>query len=232
MARRAWFPSTLAEQAAMFSNVKAKISGYAAVLPLTAPQVTRIELICDIFLAAFEYVEQSRATTTSLVEWRDDLFNGSPAGDPAQAPLAYAVYVPPVGSFIGIFTEFREFRELIVALPGYKDAIGEDLMIVGAEIIKPSNPSLIKPNLTVTTGAGYVVNFGGSMQGYDAIRIEYQRQGSTAWSIIAFGTKFPLSAIINPATPGQPENGQIRAIFIEKNAEFGSFSPNYPVTIS
>ncbi len=34
------------------------------------------------------------------------------------------------------------------------------------------------------------------------------------------------------AFTGQSENGKIRAIFIEKNVEMGSFLPNYPVTVS
>lgn len=231
MARRA-FPGTLGEQAAMFANIKSKIGAYTAVLPITAAQETRIELICEIFLSAYEYVEQMRATTSSLVQWRDELFDGEPAGDPAPAPPGYAAYTAPPGSFIGILEEFRELRELIVASPGYTQSIGEDLMIVGAEIIKPNNPGLIKPSLTVTTAPGYVVNCSGSMQGYDAMRIEYMRQGSNVWTIAAFATKMPASFTITPATPGQPENGQIRAVFIEKNAEVGSFSPNYPVTVS
>ncbi|MBK6590565.1 MAG: hypothetical protein IPG22_19980 [Acidobacteria bacterium] len=97
---------------------------------------------------------------------------------------------------------------------------------------QPSNPSLIKPELAVSTFAGYGITCGGSMQENDAMRIEYQRQGSSTWSIAAFATKMPASFNITPATPGEPENGNIRAIFIQKNAEYGSFSPSYPITVS
>ncbi len=231
MARRPWYPTSLAEQAAMFLNIKGKIGGYTAVLPLTAAQETRIVLICNIFNAIYTYVEAMRATTSSLIEWRDEILTGVPTGTAAPAAPAYSAVTLPAGSFRGIITEFKDLRELIVALPGYTDAIGEDLMIVGEEITPPSAPS-VHPDLNVTTATGYVVNVAGSMQGYDALRIEYQRQGSTAWNIAAFATKMPASFTISPATPGQPENGQIRGIFIKKNEEFGNFSPNYPVTVS
>lgn len=231
MARKPWFPSSLGDQAAMFANIKAKISGYTAVLPITAAQETRILLICNTFSAAYEYVEQIRASTSSLVEWRDIIFNGSPTGDPAPATPAFATPSLPVGAFIGILTEFRDLRELIVASPGYTESIGEDLMIIGEEQGKAIGET-VAPALTVSTATGYQVNISGSMQGNDAMRIEYQRQGQASWNIAAFVTKMPASFTISPAEAGLPENGRIRAIFIVKNQDFGNYSPEYPVTIS
>lgn len=231
MARRAWYPTSLADQAAMFQNIKGKIGGYTSVLPLTAAQETRIILICNIFITIYDYVEAMRATTSSLVEWRDEIFTGVPTGTAAPTAPAYSPVTMPAGSFRGIITEFKDLREFIVASPGYTEAIGEDLMIVGPELEVPSAPS-VTPSLSVSTATGYVVNVAGSMQGCDALRIEYQRQGQTSWNIAAFATKMPANFTITPATPGQPENGQIRGIFIKKNAEFGNFTPNYPVTVS
>ena len=72
----------------------------------------------------------------------------------------------------------------------------------------------------------------GSLQGMDAMRVEYQRNGAASWSLAAFLTKMPGTFNITPATPGDPENGRIRAVFIKKKAEFGSFSPEYPITLS
>lgn len=231
MARRYWLRGSLAEQAAMFQNIKGKIAGYTAVLPLTAAQETRIILICNIFIACYDYVEAMRATTSSLIEWRDGIFTGVPTGTAAPAAPAYSAVSMPVGAFRGIITEFKDLREFIVASPGYTEAIGEDLMIVGEEITTPSAPT-VQPSLNVTTAPGYIVNIAGSMQGYDAMRIEYQRAGSTAWNIAAFATKMPANFTVSPAAGGQPENGRIRAIFVQKNADFGNYSPEYPVTVS
>ena len=132
---------------------------------------------------------------------------------------------------IGIIDKFREHRELIVASPGYTTAIGEDLMIVAPETEERGEGD-VTPNLKITTDTGYKVAVAGSMQGMDALRVEYQRKGSDAWNIAAFLTKMPGEFTITPATPSQPESGRIRAVFIKKNTEFGNFSPEYPITVS
>ena len=85
MARKYWYPGGFAAQLAMYANVNAKIGTYAAVLPLTAPQVAKIELICETFQLLMTYVDQIQATTVSLIEWRDMVLTGFPMGDPAPA---------------------------------------------------------------------------------------------------------------------------------------------------
>lgn len=226
-----WLPRSLAAMLVMFTNVLAKIDPYEAILPITHAQTVRIKLICNEFIAVYNYVTQCRATTESLVEWRDNIFYGSPTGDDAKEPPAFPSYTEVSDSFIGIITEFRELRELIVASPGYTRAIGEDLMIVAVEGEKLTE-SEVAPSLKVTTDSGYEVHIVGKMQGMDAIRIEYQRSLTADWHQVAFFTRLPGRLTITPQTPGQPENGNIRAIFIEKNEPFGDYSPSYPVTIS
>jgi hypothetical protein len=49
---------------------------------------------------------------------------------------------------------------------------------------------------------------------------------------VAFLTNTPGSFQITPANPNQPESGVIRAVYIKKNAEYGNYSANYPVTVS
>ncbi len=224
-------PSRLADMLVMFQNVLVKVEGYKSILPITSAQIDRIKLICNEFVAVYTYVVQARATTESLVEWRDIILKGSPAGDAAPAPPTYPAYTAVAGSFIGILTEFRELRDVIVAAPGYTQAIGEDLMIV-----KPATEKLfegsVAPDLKVSTAVGYEVTVAGSMQGMDAMRVEYQRSGAATWSTVAFLTKTPGTFTITPATPGTPENGRIRAVFIKKNEQFGNFSPKYPITLS
>jgi hypothetical protein len=233
MARKPWFPANNPDRLTMFQNVVKKIGDYTVVLPITVAQQTRIELICDTFVAAYTYVEQTRATTQSLVDWRNNIFEGDPAGDPAPAAPAFGAVSMPVGAFIGIFDEFREMRELIVASPGYTQAIGEDLMIVGTESEELVEQDVI-PNLKVSVSTGYKVSVAASLQGMDAMRVEYKRNGASGsvWSNAAFLTKLPAEFTITPQTPGEPESGHIRAVFIKKNEEFGQFSPEYPITVS
>jgi hypothetical protein len=51
---------------------------------------------------------------------------------------------------------------------------------------------------------GYHVKVDGEMMGMDAIRIDYQRIGSTAWPLAAFLTKMPGEFVITPQPPANP----------------------------
>jgi hypothetical protein len=66
----------------------------------------------------------------------------------------------------------------------------------------------------------------------DAMRIEWQPNGGSTWSLVGFLTKTPGHVIISPATPGQPESGRIRARYIHNNDPVGNYSPEYAVTVS
>jgi len=70
------------------------------------------------------------------------------------------------------------------------------------------------------------------MHGMDAMRIEWQANGSSVWSLVGFLTKTPGVVHPSPATPGQPESGRIRARYIHNNDPVGDYSPEYAVTIS
>ena len=90
----------------MFTNITGKIGGYTTVLPITTAQRDEILLICGEFIAINNYVTASRATTESLVEWRDFVFNGDPVGDPCPEAPDYTVFSISEGYIIGIFSGF------------------------------------------------------------------------------------------------------------------------------
>jgi len=228
-----WFPQTRAKQNIMFTNVKAKIAGYEAVLPLTAAQVARLELICDTFISVFNYVEQTRATVRQLTNWQDLIFTakGGTPGEPVPAAPDFQDYTPKPDSFVGIFDEFRTLRDQIVSSPGYNHGIGEDLMLVAPEG-EELNLNELAAAVKLTPSAGYKVRADGSLQGMDAMRFDYQRKGASGWTPVGFLTKLPGEFTITPQTAGEPETGVIRARLLKNNQEVGQFSPLYPITIS
>jgi len=131
---------------------------------------------------------------------------------------------------VGSVKLFFALRDRIVAAAGYTQAIGEDLGIIGSEsTARPA--SEVTPELKPTVSMGNFVNLAGSMQGMDALRVEY-RTGTGAFTTVAFLTKTPGGFQITPTTPNQPEIGFLRAVFIKKNEEYGNSSPTYQVTVS
>ncbi len=215
-----WMPTTMEGKLTMFTNVLSKVGNYELILPLTAALVTEIEEICANFINSFDFVEESRATRQAVTSWRDNLLYGEPVGDPLPAAPVFT-NIGAVTGKIGIIPRFRQIRELIVASPGYTEAIGEDLMIVGnAEGPVPEANNV--PELKLTVLPGYQVSLKASLKGNDQLRVEYKRNGSDEWVLLDLLTSTPATLTISPQTPGQPESGQIRAIFRQEKANVGS----------
>ena len=229
MARKPWWPGSASEQVVLVQNFQAKIGTYAAVLNLAAEQIAAAQSLCDAFLGAFNLADQSRLTMQAMTQWRDIVFFGEPFGEPAPVPPVFPVGGSPAYTR-GVVKQFFAFRDMIVSLPNYTMAIGEDLGIIGPAIT-PVPEASVTPDLRTSVTNGNFVNLVGSMQGMDALRVEYAPQGGQ-FSTVAFLTKTPGGFTINSQDPNQPQNGQIRAIFIKKNADYGNYSPNYPVTVA
>ena len=228
-----WFPKTKPKQLIVFTNVKAKIGGYQASLPLTAAQVDRIILICETFIAVYNFVEQTRATLKQLTEWQDLILTakgGVQGAIPPNAPTFNSVTLPD-DAFVGLFAEFRHLHDDIINAANYTPGIGADLMIVAPEG-EDVDLSKLAASVNLTSLAGYKVRAEGSLRGMDAMRFDYQRKGGSAWLPVAFLTKLPAEFTITPQTAGEPETGVIRAVLLKNNAEVGQPSPLYPITIS
>ena len=229
MAKKNWWPTTLSAQVALMTNFQSKIASYTVPLALTPAQVALAEGLCDAIIGSMTFHESCKNTMLAATQWRDLVLYGEPRGDAVpNTPAFPASGVSPYTR--GSVDQFFAFREMIVASPNYTESIGEDLGIVGAEVT-PEPESEFTPSLSVTTIVGYKVSLSGSLQGRDAMRVEYQRNGG-AWTTVAFITKLPAEVSITPQTPGEPESGSIRAIFIEENEPFGNLSPSYPVVLS
>lgn len=216
-------------QLVLVQNFKAKIGNYATALPLTPAQVTAAEELCDAFVGAFNAAEQCRQTMIAMTKWRDDVFSAEPVGSDAPPAPVFPV-VGAVTYKLGTVTQFFRLRDLIVASPGYTQGIGEDLGIVGATII-PTSPDQVQPQFKSVTVSGSTVNISGSMQGMDAMRVEYAPAGGS-FRTVAFLTNTPGGFTLTRENPEVPETGQIRAVYIKKNAEYGNFSASYPVTVA
>ncbi|MFZ1699597.1 MAG: hypothetical protein WBO10_16555 [Pyrinomonadaceae bacterium] len=228
MARKFWWPGSKPEQLVLVKNFQVKLPGHSAALGLSPAQLTAADDLCNAFLGSVDSTDQCRMSMQAMTQWRDQVLYGEP-GDPAPAAPVFPV-IGAVTYTTGIVKQFIDFRDLIVASPGYNTSIGEDLGIIGAE--KSKTPEgLFTPELKAVTSTGYWVNLSGSMKGMDALRVEYAPAGGT-FSTVAFLTNTPGGFQISAKEPGQPENGQIRAVYIKKNEVFGNYSANYPVTLS
>lgn len=229
MARKFYWPSSLAEQLVLMQNFSVKIGGYAAALGLAPAQVTAAEALCEAFIGSVNFTEQCKTTMQAMTQWRDAILYG----DPFALPMPQAPVFPVLGSVtypLAVVKSFMKLRDRIVAASGYTAAIGEDLGIIGAESAKPDVEGLV-PELKAETSTGFWVNLSGSMRGMDALKVEYSRNGND-FQTVAFLTNTPGGFQITPTNPAVPEKGFLRAVYIKKNEAVGGYSANYAVTLS
>jgi hypothetical protein len=226
--KKFWWPTSMADQLVTVQNFQQKAPQYETLLGL---DLVKINAICDAFIQSFNLTEQSRQSMLSMTAWRDRVMLGTPTGIPVEPAPVFPV-VGKVTFTVGVVKQLFDIRDQIVINPNYTEAIGEDLGIVGAQI-SPSGPQPdIQPVIkSVTAGSGYSVQIKGSMQGMDAVRVEYAPNGG-AFRPAAFLTNMPGTFNVVPTAPGQPESGRVRAVYIRKNAVFGLYSAEYPVTVS
>ncbi|MEQ1643463.1 MAG: hypothetical protein ABL959_08490 [Pyrinomonadaceae bacterium] len=227
-----WLPGTLAGLREMFSNVKGKITGYQADLGLSAGALAEIILICNEFLAAYDYVEEADATGTALREWRRLLLYGTPIGDAAPDPPAFGTVTMPVGSFLGIIAKFREYRAQMVAASGYTLAIGEDLMIV-----KSGDASLIPAEVVPAIHAfpaqsDYLCSIVVNNRAESDQWIVQVRPVGGEWSNVGTFTGKSADITITPSVPGKPEQIEIRVQLRKSNQNYGQFSLIVTVTVN
>ena len=227
-----WMAGTLGGKAAMFANVNDKIENLEAVLPLTPDQIKRIKEICQEFLAIYEFVTQSQATMQSITQWRDLAFYGNPKGTVLPNPVGFPVYIQTANSIIGLINAFRDYRELIVALPGYTVALGEDLMIV-----KTDSQGLV-PNDVVPT-----IQVSAAQSNFLASIVVGERGDSDQWILetrkkggewVTNGTFTGKSAdfTVAPTTPGEPFQLEVRIQLRRKNENYGQLSQIATVTMN
>lgn len=225
-----WWSRTKADQIVWLYNCMAVWPSIGPTLGFTPAQVTAFSLLLMEMVTVMNETDQCQVAMKAVNDWREAVIYGPEDGKPAPpSPTITTPAQPTING--GFFSQLKRWRGQVMSSADYTTAIGEALGFVGP--VKQSlNPGLAQPNFQVVTETDYWVNFKGSLQGFDAIKVEYQRKGVATWENIGFLTKTPGGLQITPAVPDSAEMGMVRCVFVAKNEVIGNYSPNYPVTIS
>ena len=228
MARKFWWPRRLVDQQTIVRNFRSKIAGHAAAIGLSPAETAAAVALCDTMITAYNATEACKLTMQAMTTWRDEVLFGKQTG--AVAPAAPLFPAPPAGGLTrGAVDQFIELRNRIVAAPGFNEAIGFDLGLIGPEH-RPKDEAEVFPELNFKVSNGGTINVTGSLQGTDAVRIE-KKAGDGEFATAAFLTLTPGHFTLTTSTPGAVERFALRAIFIKKNNEYGNFSPIYNVVV-
>lgn len=229
MKNKFWWPQAIEKQITLLQNFYPKIENYETDLNLTQGQIMGIQKICEDIIAAYNFAENCKMTMQAVTAWRDQVLTSPDTGEPLPAVPVFPQNAP-TNPGRGLIKKFMEFRDMIVKQPGYDVSIGEDLGIIGPQI-NPQPENELTPQIAATAKPNYLVDIKGSLQGMDALRVEYAT-GAGPYREVGLFTSKPGSVHITPQTPGTAEKGRIRAIFIKKSQQVGNYSDVVPVTIS
>jgi len=226
-------PSDWAGQVDWFQNWDKQMTEVGLTLGYTAAELVRIHddyLMLQFLRDAMVKVEAFKDGHTQFrrIMSRGTVGEPTPAL-PANLTLTLPVTTDPVPP--GIWQRNNEDIRRVREAPAYTDETGALLGILPIQQEGPTEENT-QVSLKVSTDLNYHVKIAGKMLGFDALRIDYQRNGTTTWPLAAYITRLPFEFQITPATPGQPESGRIRGVYIKDNEEFGQFSPEYPITVS
>ncbi len=230
MARTFWWPGTLSGQVLLLQNFMAKIAGYKITLGWSSPQLAIATDVANTIIQAITVTDQCRVAMLGTTNWREQVLYGEPKGTPVSMAPVFPVIGQPTYNR-GAVNSFFELRDQIVSNAAYTESIGEDLGLVGAEQPAP-DPSATAPELKTVSASSNFVTMTGSMQGMPVMRVEYAPAGSTTFSSVGIVTNLPATVQIPRTNPNIPERGMIRSVFVKRNADFGTYSPNYDVTLA
>lgn len=216
-------PRAEQERAIWLTNFAQKLPAYGTVLGLSAAVTASVAADAAyydwVMKAVFAYRDNAHAWTA----FKNALAEGTKLGDPPTTPSLTAA--PPVvaADVIGRLTK------LVTTLknaPGYTDAIGQDLGIIGPDSPRP-DPNTFKPLLRISrTALGPLIKW--SKQGNRRLVLYLEVDRGTGWQFLALDTE-PDYVDTAPATT--PATWKYRAQYRLGDVPTGEWSDAVSVVV-
>lgn len=171
MPKSSYLPKTDAGKGVWLNNLASQLPTYATAVNLTPADITSVQNDATFF----DYVLNAQPQIVAFAQQWTSYKNAARDGDgPAlgAAPVVPGLVVPATLVAPGIFPRTSALIARIKAAPGYTDAIGQALQIVGADLIVDTNA--LKPILTAETDAGQVA-IRWTKQGMDSLELWVDR---------------------------------------------------------
>lgn len=188
-----YIPRPESEQAIWAVNFKTNLVTQGAAVGLTAAQITALGNSATNIVTAINNAETKKTAFNEALAQKETVKKN----------------------------EFKVLRENVAKIktsPGYTEAIGKSLGIVGTTTGFDSDN--YKATITASIVAGCVrIKF--AKNGVDGINIYHRPKGTAVWKFLARDTKSPYDDHIELATAGQPEHWEYRAFGVIDDAEIG-----------
>jgi hypothetical protein len=154
MSKSRYMPKDDATKALWLNNFSATLPGYSTALGLSAADIASVAADAAFFNYVLNSQQQMLAHAQQWTAYKLSARNG-PGASLGSAPVAPNLGSAPPAVAPDIFGRATALVARIKTAPGYNDAIGQALQIIGAEHTVDMNS--MKPALTAGTNAGQVV---------------------------------------------------------------------------
>lgn len=181
MAKDYFIPSTDGDKRTWLSNFAGKLPTYAPTVGITDPEAAATQADNLFFAFVCDAQNQYSQTAQNWTAYKNAARSGGAMADMPTTPDlgAAPTAVPP-----NIFGRVSALAARIKKHPGYTQAMGEDLGIIGPD--RTIDPNALKPILKLTLHAGHP-NVGWTKQGMDGLEILVDR-GTGAFAFLALDT--------------------------------------------
>lgn len=216
MAKSYFIPSDDNGKVPWLNNFSGKLSKYNAIVGISAAEVA--SAVADA--AFFAYVLDAKNQTARYAQnWTAYKNAARDGGSMGEIPAAPVLGVAPALVAPGIFSRAAALAVRIKKHPGYTEAMGRDLGIIGAE--ETVDVNAMKPVLTLTLQGGKP-NIGWVKNGMDSLEIWVDR-GTGSFSFLTIDT-VPDYLDTFAAAPGSSAAWKYKAIYRLHDDQVGQWS--------
>ena len=218
MAKSYYLPSDDNGKDTWLTNLSTKLPGYSAALGLSAADVASVAADNAYYHWALISQGQIAAYAQQWTSYKNSARNGN-APTLGQLPIAPNLGAAPTAVAPGIFGRATALVARIKTAPGYTDAIGQALQIIGAD--QTVDLTTVKPVITADLEAGQV-DIGWTKQGLDGIEIWVDR--GTGFAFLAVDTVPGYTDTQAMPAAGQSALWKYKAIYHQGDDRVGQWS--------
>jgi hypothetical protein len=219
-------PRTDNELMVWLNNFSSSFASHAASLGFTEADINSVKadaamldfLVGDL-VPTYKSALQARTSYKTLIMSGPV---GSAGGDPPPLPVTAAAPAPVTP---GIVPRLRQLVQRIQLAPGYTEAIGLNLGIVGTDAGTSDAADLsAKPTAKATALAGGQVQVDFSKGRYDGVAVESRRAGETVWASLGTDNYSPFVDTRPSAEVGKAEVREYRLRYVRLDEPVGEWS--------
>jgi hypothetical protein len=227
-----FYPQSRDARLAWHINVydQLKNHGFAAKYGMPGPDLDAFEVIRDWYVywvpvwhAEDAYSQQMTGYLNTIAGNKDDV-------EPPSPPIYVAPGAPPPEPAPGVEKFTRDWARDMKNSTIYAPADGEAMGIATPESEGVSINDL-QPVFKAATREAFEIGVTFKKQGMNAVRFEYRHIGGS-WLPGGVLLNSPGAFTVAPATPGEPEQIEVRAIFMLGNENVGQWSAIVPVLVA